>query len=53
MKYNDQDTEFKNNFENKRYSPLEEWTKALIENPWEWSNKENVYPIAWLKTLSS
>ena len=32
---------------------IEERTKILDENPWDWANKEKVYPTEWLKTLDS
>lgn len=35
------------------YTPIEEWTKILQQSWWNWSNKENVYPTEWLKTLDS
>lgn len=35
------------------YTPVEEWTKAIKENPWDWANNEDVYPTAWLQTLDS
>ena len=35
------------------YIPVEERTKALKENPWEWANNEDVYQIERLKTLDT
>ena len=35
------------------YIPVEEWTKALKENPWDWANNEEVYPIERLKLLDN
>ena len=35
------------------YTPVEERTKALKENPWDWANNEDVYPTAWLQTLDT
>lgn len=45
--------ELKYNSENEKYTPIEEWTKALLENPWERADKEDVHQIEWLKTLDS
>jgi len=45
--------ELKHNSENERYIPLEEWTKALVENPRERANKEDVHQSERLKTLDS
>ena len=33
------------------YTPIEERTKVLQQSWWDWSNKEDVYPIEWLKAL--
>ncbi len=35
------------------YIPIQEWTKALKENPWDWANYENVYQIERLKLLDN
>jgi hypothetical protein len=35
------------------YTPVEERTKALTENPWDWAKNEDVYPTAWLQTLDT
>lgn len=45
--------ELKYNSENERYIPLEERTKALVENPRERANKEDVHQRERLKTLDS
>lgn len=45
--------ELKHNSENEKYTPVEEWTKALAENPRERANKQDVHQKEWLKTLDS
>jgi hypothetical protein len=35
------------------YVPIEERTKSLKENPWDWVNKEDVYNREWLKTIDT
>ena len=32
---------------------IEERTKTLKDNPWDWVSKDNVYNQEWLKTLDS
>ena len=39
--------------EDNEYIPVEERTKKLNENKWDWVDEENVHQIAWLKTLDN
>ena len=45
--------ELKYNSVNEKYTPVEEWTKSLVENPRERADKEDLHQTEWIKTLDS